>query len=141
MMAFLSRQLLLRQVNNIALSPGKLRALISLYHQGDNFITAENLSQRIDEAFIKNKPDLISSTETEVVGIKDLEDKLRSLRDAPKPTWSEEVTVRMRKVRAALYGVEGGREGHVQPGLETLLEELARLERDKEADEERGPEV
>lgn len=30
----------------------RMRALVSLYHQCDSFITPENLSQKIDEAFV-----------------------------------------------------------------------------------------
>jgi hypothetical protein len=32
-----------------------MRALVSLYHQCDTFVTPENLSQRIDEAFVPQK--------------------------------------------------------------------------------------
>jgi hypothetical protein len=32
-----------------------MRALVSLYHQCDTFVTPENLSQRIDEAFVSQR--------------------------------------------------------------------------------------
>ncbi|KAG2158892.1 uncharacterized protein EDB93DRAFT_430033 [Suillus bovinus] len=33
----------------------RMRALVSLYHQCDTFVTPENLSQKIDEAFVRTK--------------------------------------------------------------------------------------
>ncbi|KAI0301816.1 hypothetical protein B0F90DRAFT_250355 [Multifurca ochricompacta] len=38
---------------NFALPPKKLRALVSLYHQSNSFITPENLDEEIDRAFLE----------------------------------------------------------------------------------------
>lgn len=42
-----------------------MRALVSLYHQCDTFVTPENLSQRIDEAFVSQKNQVTSTRDVD----------------------------------------------------------------------------
>ncbi|KAG1762315.1 hypothetical protein EDD22DRAFT_892800 [Suillus occidentalis] len=43
----------------------RMRALVSLYHQCDTFVTPENLSQRIDEAFVSQKLNVTSNRDVD----------------------------------------------------------------------------
>ena len=132
----------------------KLRALISLYHQADTFITPENLSQRIDEAFIPDAGKTPVQQGPDFMTVKRLEDELERQRMEPKvmepdtekkgnpsPThggsWSGRVSAREGKVLEALYGVERGRGNEMLPGLDVVMEERERLRKDTEADEGR----
>jgi hypothetical protein len=140
------------------MTPAKLRALISLYHQADTFITPENLSQRIDEAFIPPNQ-YVGTTPVQqgpdFITVKRLEDELERQRMEPKvmepdterkgsPSnthgqgggWSERMDAREEKVLEALYGVERGRNGQMLPGLDLLMEERERLGKDREAIEQ-----
>ncbi|KAF8639868.1 hypothetical protein AX17_001123 [Amanita inopinata Kibby_2008] len=147
------------------LPPAKMRALVSLYHQADTFITPENLSQRIDEAFVLREenngmlmiggPSVADWRETALLTLPQLREALEAQREAPRvmepdremrmmareslpygSTWSDRRTVRERKVMEVLYGVERVKGGEMLPGLEVLLEERERLEKDMKADEE-----
>jgi hypothetical protein len=135
------------------MTPAKLRALISLYHQADTFITPENLSQRIDEAFIPTGKTPVQQG-PDFVTVKRLEDELERQRMEPKVmepdmekkgnpsqthggSWSGRIDAREGKVLEALYGVERGREEQMFPGLDVLMEERERLGKDTEADEGR----
>ena len=140
-----------------ALPPAKMRALISLYHQADTFITPKNLSQRIDEAFIPSIREdsgqaYLMFTTRPVIKTKELKELLEGQRKAPRATgpdrelkgggmsdcrstWSGQKKKRERKVIEALYGVEAERGGQMLPGLEVLLEERSRLEKDLAVDE------
>ncbi|KIL69134.1 hypothetical protein M378DRAFT_157353 [Amanita muscaria Koide BX008] len=149
------------------LPPQKLRALISIYHQADTFITPENLSRRIDEAFIPSLRDdkslsldmfpssMAHFRELGMIVPNQLRDALEEQRKAPKVmepdkdvgspgiydsrntgTWSGERKGRERKVMEALYGVEGVGSVEVLPGLDVLLEERERMEKDIKADED-----
>ncbi|KAF9008703.1 hypothetical protein BDQ17DRAFT_1197550, partial [Cyathus striatus] len=118
----------------------KLRALISLYHQSENFITPENLNQKIEEAFL---PDAMNELETSScvpkITIDELWEQAESRRDAPKTAiwdsslidpgsstsmdghmWSNWTPKREAKVIEALYGVDMSQGGVRQPGLEIL---------------------
>ncbi|KAG6820449.1 hypothetical protein H0H93_000445 [Arthromyces matolae] len=134
------------------LSDDKLRALISLYHQTDTFITRENLTQRIDEAFLVKRdlrPTLVSTG-----GVRGLEDSVKAQRERAKVTewnqdknneyehpgkgWSSSAVGRERRVKETLFGLNDGAEHEKLenlPGLEILRDELAadvqkELERD-----------
>ncbi|KAK7060319.1 hypothetical protein VNI00_001084 [Paramarasmius palmivorus] len=113
------------------LTPEKKRALISLYHQSDTFITPENLSSRIDEAFIKKEKDILSHQVTS----RDLNMLVEEKRRAPKfrewnrekrgttgGNWSAQTTHREWKVIEALYGVDASDRHNAMPGLEALEE-------------------
>lgn len=119
-----------------SLPDAKMRALVAIYHQADSFITPENLSDRIDEAFVP----LLAEKRTRI-RIDDLKALLNEQRDAPKMSqwdhgsmefnaspqletnWSSFRTGRERKVIEALYGVDTLNPNLPMPGLETLQEE------------------
>jgi len=114
-----------------------MRALISLYHQAETWITPENLSQRIDEAFVPVEREVPKG---EVLfSAQDLAERVARIRQAPKmiqwgagskpaaqyesgTTWSDGRSAREMKVMEALYGVDHSVPGPLQPGLEMLLE-------------------
>ncbi|KAF8897310.1 hypothetical protein BD779DRAFT_1490145 [Infundibulicybe gibba] len=139
-------QILKRHVSSRAPNPqshrslpsAKMRALISLYHQSDTFVTPENLSQRIDEAFLPESPTATIHTS---VTLKDLENALTDRRTAPRVSewdmesvgrtllpgdadigWSALRAAREMKVIEALYGVDTTNPRAVFPGLEVLEE-------------------
>lgn len=124
----------------------KMRALISLYHQADSWVTPENLLQRIDEAFLAPDQATLATVSAErienMVSVSDLRGSISLMRNAPKmaqwdfsppgsedrtsPEWSESgKNKRDIKVIEALYGVEATA-SHVSrrflPGLEVLEE-------------------
>lgn len=123
------------------LPSAKMRALISLYHQADTFITPENLSQRIDNAFVPQTLD--SGLNRRNVTLQDLKGVLNAQRRAPKVSdwdqeavvsrqyseagaigqWSSLKTSRELKVIEALYGVDTTHPQKILPGLEVVLEE------------------
>jgi hypothetical protein len=122
------------------LPSAKMRALISLYHQSDSFITPENLSQRIDDAFVPQK--LSSRLDRRNVTLQDLKGVLDAQRKAPKVSdwdqeaavsrqytdtsnmgqWSSLKTSRELKVIEALYGVDTTHPQKILPGLDVVLE-------------------
>lgn len=106
------------QVPQYQLPPEKLRALAVIYHQAGSFITPENLSDRIDEAFA-NEQSHSKMIYFPFVSTKELEGIRRTQRERTKvrewekdilpPTdrvFSEAMTVREERVIQALYGVE-----------------------------------
>ncbi|KAG6890947.1 hypothetical protein C0995_000904 [Termitomyces sp. Mi166 len=112
----------------------KLRALVSLYHQADNFITLDNLSERIDEAFI-NRSRLVPLTDFSS-SVKYLKGRLAKQRKEARVTewdnvppksgpetsfddskWSTVKMERELKVKQALYGLSD--QGNL-PGIEIL---------------------
>jgi hypothetical protein len=127
--------------NSVHLSPEKMRALITMYHQAETFVTRENLDAKIDEAFTGPANDHKLLVHRTSMSLQDLESVLRRRRDAPVVTewnvqavfdkaavmqgadsslWSApSATVRERKVMEALYGVES-LGGKALPGLEVL---------------------
>jgi len=129
-------------VSQGSLPPAKMRALISLYHQSDSFITLENLSARIDQAFLDQEP--LSRVSAPNATIPDLKRMANQRKSAPrigiwddsrylsqKPAqmtqdWSGGLPYREQRVIEALYGVERGG----MPGLEVLEESGERIEED-----------
>jgi hypothetical protein len=119
-----------------------MRALISLYHQADTFITPENLSRRIDDALTNNQHN--SSFYTPTTTIQDLKNLVNDRRNLPKftehddshpmprgsnygtmgPDWEESEALREQRVSEALYGVDA--DG--KPGLESLEEAAERIQ-------------
>jgi len=134
----------------------KRRALISLYHQSESFITPENLNDRIDEAFKTVLSDTVVLNKMEV---RDLKSVVQKTRTAPKlkqwvPKGDKESPIsdsigdgssgwsnitrdrRENKVVAALYGVHVTPSGKILPGLEVLEEYAEKLEDSIKQDEE-----
>ncbi|TFY72486.1 hypothetical protein EVG20_g498 [Dentipellis fragilis] len=97
-----------------SLSPAKLRALISLYHQSGNFITPANLDTEIDKAFT-DVPDLVSVANSKFTTYTDLKADVSARRVAPKYIQTEDYArertgyggsdaTRRNQVFEALYG-------------------------------------
>ncbi|KAJ3926108.1 MAG: hypothetical protein NXY57DRAFT_906169 [Lentinula lateritia] len=117
-----------------ALSPQKMRALISLYHQSETFITPENLSERIDQAFTGEKTGNLAFRSQP--GIDTLSTFYNEAKSAPKfsewdrekikfghGVWSQATYSRREwKVIEALYGVDASGSLEPLPGLEALEE-------------------
>ncbi|EIN10693.1 hypothetical protein PUNSTDRAFT_119601 [Punctularia strigosozonata HHB-11173 SS5] len=122
------------------LPPHKMRALVTLYHKADTFITPEGLDSAIDATFTADRqgvyrnlgrdmslrelwaevdrrrllPKDVSATEQGKDRGSSLRDKLFQLRRG----WSEHAgSAREFRVTAALFGVS---EGSVNPGYEVL---------------------
>jgi len=121
-----------------SLPPAKMRALISLYHQSESFITPENLSERIDHAFLSK--DMHVRAFTPNASLPDLRRSVKERRNAPRigawddqsnlfsyrseVGWSDTNSSREKSVIEALYGVyQSGK-----PGLEVLEESGERIE-------------
>ncbi|KAL6306656.1 hypothetical protein BKA93DRAFT_711599, partial [Sparassis latifolia] len=120
----------------------KLRALVSLYHQSDSFITPETLSKAIDDAFIyKTDSTLLSHEQSywELEVALRLRQQLPSIGDADislvdsgrrsRPSesgvgWSSQRTIRENQAVRALFGVED----YAKPGADVLLEEAERIQ-------------
>ncbi|KAI0939524.1 hypothetical protein AcW1_004532 [Taiwanofungus camphoratus] len=125
------------------LSREKMRALVSLYHETETFITPQNLSEAIDRAFITepSKQSAVMSPET---SYRVLLDEMRMRKAQPKigeapqarlsedSEWSEGRRKRERTVLQALYGIEG----RGKPGLEVLEDEAERIESHLKRDHE-----
>ncbi|KAF5393872.1 hypothetical protein D9757_000223 [Collybiopsis confluens] len=119
-----------------ALSPEKMRALISLYHQTDTFVTPETLSERIDLAFTGRKREDDLMTPLQQASVSTLNYFRRQTELAPKfsewdqekahyrgETWSQSnYSPREWKVVEALYGVDASGRFQPLPGLEALEE-------------------
>jgi hypothetical protein len=124
-----------------SLPPSKLRALVSIYHQSAHFITPNNLSSAIDQAFIGDPDDIEGITTTgKEMGYRDLSKAFRRQQSQVKTgtwrrmgrqfeaeylpmEWSDGDIGRNKKIVAALYGTdEDGK-----PGLDVLKEERERL--------------
>ena len=133
-------------LSHTTLPTPKLRALISLYHQADSWVTPENLLQKIDEAFVETKSRALSSgREENMVSVPDMKNYIKLRRGAPKiaqwdssssgnddsatSQWSESgKSKRDLKVLEALYGVTAFDHSSTKisqaflPGLEALQE-------------------
>ncbi|KAJ3478174.1 hypothetical protein NLI96_g9949 [Meripilus lineatus] len=114
-----------------------MRALVSLYHQSESFITLENLDEAIDEAFIRNAtPQNIREQSfyelKAILASKKLLPKIGSGRDITNlagydtvnTSWSDPKVKRDIEVQGALYGIEG----LGKPGYEVLEEEHERIQ-------------
>ena len=121
------------------LPPEKMRALISLYHQSKDFVSPNNLSDKIDEVFAKD----FYANNTSFAGYWTLVGRMGKRRDSPVvedpqtkelvqlQRWSASPTAgREQMVIDALYGVNED-----QPGLETLLDEEERIREAAKEDE------
>ncbi|KDQ64827.1 hypothetical protein JAAARDRAFT_28469 [Jaapia argillacea MUCL 33604] len=122
----------------------KMRALISLYHQADTFITLENLDEAIDRAFTGDDTRGIPDQPWEKA-YRDLENEVWDRRSSSRvgdwqfadagrrswhaSSWSNSRTEREGAVVDALYGLDGNR-----PGLEILEEEAKNAHAAAEAD-------
>ncbi|KAL7282146.1 hypothetical protein PYCCODRAFT_876620 [Trametes coccinea BRFM310] len=117
----------------------KMRVLVQLYHQSDTFITKENLSQKIDKAFIEHKH-LSTTTLNAETPFRALEAQVNRRRSLPKfgqtneavpysqgDRWSERRSAREMSVKSTLYGVIDPK----RPGFDVVKEEKERLERSR----------
>ncbi|KAF8164987.1 hypothetical protein B0H34DRAFT_620075, partial [Crassisporium funariophilum] len=125
------------------LPPAKMRALISLYHQADSWVTPENLMQRIDDAFVPERArvELHAGTPDRIdylPRVSDMRKALQKAKNAPRmeqwdpsmkqstyasgEVWSEARKKRELKIIEALYGVDATIPGQLSPGLEVLQE-------------------
>ncbi|KAJ8487490.1 hypothetical protein ONZ51_g4170 [Trametes cubensis] len=120
----------------------KMRVLVNLYHQSGSFITKENLSDRIDQAFAKAKHITVLGPEST---LRSLQVQVEQRRANPKfgtsnqatpyregELWSDLRPIRERAVLTTLFGMVGRR----LPGYDVLKEEEERIKRKlKEAEE------
>jgi len=130
------------------LPPAKMRALIALYHQSENWITEDNLLERIDATFVPDVPDAFSliAKGHRLPNIDDFEKKRAEMKMAPKmaqweastnntvgsaENWSGSTSPREAKVIEALYGVNvlSSSDDRLLPGLEVLQEVADVLDR------------
>lgn len=127
----------------LSLPPKKLRALISIYHEAEYFITPQNLSSAIDRAFLGEEDPTPGLPPAAEAPYEDIKLKLRRQRGSPmagtwsdneaqamssdwaQHDWSDTKSGREKQVIAALYG---GNDGTGKPGLEMLQEESERLQ-------------
>ncbi|KAH9844026.1 uncharacterized protein C8Q71DRAFT_730966 [Rhodofomes roseus] len=117
----------------------RMRALVSLYHQSDQFLTPSNLAATIDYEFITKHTEGMSVGRSDEYNYANLQEQHRQLKASPKigdsrvsfesekvEMWSGSRHVRDRKVLRALYGLEFGK----RPGLDVLEEESERVRRE-----------
>ncbi|KAK7695651.1 hypothetical protein QCA50_000287 [Cerrena zonata] len=121
------------------LPPQKLRALVSLYHKSDKFITPETLDAEIDKEF---QEDIFHGAYTEYPYSR-LREDLDKIRREPQvgrsglsantdsEKWSDRSSRRQKQVKTALYGMEDDR----RAGLEVLLEERERIAKHRRNDQ------
>lgn len=137
----------------------KMRALISLYHQADSWVTKTNLLQKIDEAFVQSGSLALSAgREENMVSVSDMKNHINGRRTAPKiaqwdtsssgsdsavSQWSESgKSKRDLKVLEALYGVTAFEHSSKNisqaflPGLEVLQDSACSAMRDYKEDRE-----
>jgi hypothetical protein len=127
-----------------ALPAAKMRALISLYHNAESFISPAGLSDAIDAAFIQRSKDNASVAE---MTYGDLRQVLKERTTSPRThvesdavessrvllqDWSNENSARQEQVLDALYGTVQKQ----KPGLEVVLENGERLEKEIREDRE-----
>ena len=120
-----------------------MRALISIYHQSENFITPENLSEMIDDAFIYNirYPESVESDYYALEGVVAAQKRkpkvgmgVMAVRDTvdQDEMWSASRPKRETLLLNALFGTEG----KFKPGLEMVEDEFdrvkAKLEEEKQ---------
>ena len=135
-----------------------MRALISLYHQADSWVTPQNLLQKIDKAFLESESLALSSgREENMVSVSDMKSYIDLRRNAPKiaqwdssssgdsaiSQWSESgKSKRDMKVLEALYGVTAFDHNSTNisqaflPGLEVLQESASSAMQDHNDDRE-----
>ena len=147
-------------LSHTTLPTPKMRALISLYHQADSWVTPENLLQKIDEAFVQSESLALSTRREEsMVSVADMKNFISLRRHAPEMAqwdssssswadsaisqWSESgKNKRDLKVLEALYGVTAFDHSSINlshaflPGLEVLQESASSAIQDHEDDRE-----
>lgn len=119
----------------------RMRALVSLYHESDLFVTPSNLSATIDQEFVHKSSQQTGITHGDDLNYADLEKQYRSRKALPKigdsrvvgeldpvkpKEWSASRNMRESQVMRALYGLDVGR----RPGLEVLEEESDRVRKE-----------
>jgi hypothetical protein len=113
------RRILQRHSSTSAISDERMRALISLYHQSETFITKENLDRRIDEAFTGGTPKPVAAGDSSGLSYQTLWTTVSERRGAPYfvDTMDEQIKevdlgtyidTKNTQVAEALYGVEAG---------------------------------
>lgn len=114
-----------------SLPPQKLRALVSLYHKSDTFLTPETLDAAIEKEFA----DVIKHAAYTEYTYGRLREDLDRRRSEPEvgrsglsanvgtERWSDQSSMREKLVKTALYGLED--DNHA--GLDVLLEERERI--------------
>ncbi|KAH9894303.1 hypothetical protein C8Q73DRAFT_665821 [Cubamyces lactineus] len=120
----------------------KMRVLVNLYHQSASFITKENLSERIDQAFAKPKTLSVLGPEST---LRHLQVQVEQRRANPKfgmsnqatpyhkgELWSDRRPLRERAVLTTLFGMVARR----QPGFDVLKEEEERIKQQLKEEEE-----
>lgn len=126
-----------------ALSPTKMRALVSLYHQSETFITPETLDARIDNAFLYIPEQMAVGdagnhayrSYVELEGTEKLREKIPRIseyipssyhveRSSPQQPWSDFQNPRERAVFEAMYGTLE----QTKPGWEILEESAERIQ-------------
>ncbi|KAI0334725.1 hypothetical protein GY45DRAFT_1317739 [Cubamyces sp. BRFM 1775] len=122
----------------------KMRVLVNLYHQSSSFVTKENLSERIDQAFAR--PKLLSMLGPEST-LRSLQVQVEQRRAKPKfgasnqamphssgGLWSDMLPIRQLAVLMTLLGMVGPR----KPGFDVVKDEAERIKENlKKAEEER----
>jgi len=134
-----------------------MRALVSLYHQADNWITPENLLERIDAVFVPpTQHHHLALPSQEGISLTDLQSTVQNLKTQPRMAQAEAdqsfrrlgsrsvglttglslmLSKREKKMIEALYGINvSGRD--VLPGWEVLQEMKDGLRRSNEEDRE-----
>ncbi|KAI0316710.1 hypothetical protein OF83DRAFT_1172637 [Amylostereum chailletii] len=110
-----------------SLPPEKLRALISLYHQTESFVTPENLERKITDTFVYN-PDIHKGVEGPFMGWSDISSQARDRLKMDKLAHPDTNV----QVFEALYGTSHGKKA----GLETIRESWGQLEERLNGDRE-----
>lgn len=106
-----------------------MRALVDLYHEAGDFITHENLDERIDQAFTGKTNHWherkFSDLQRDLRQRNEEPDYVRFYRTSLTASGADLVGSRLERVRAALWGTtERGK-----PGLEIVEEERDDLDR------------
>ncbi|KAF9485391.1 hypothetical protein BDN70DRAFT_871441 [Pholiota conissans] len=152
----------LKVQTHTSLPPAKMRALIALYHQAEDWITEENLMERIDQAFVPERAsatiDSTGPTKPQSLSYDTIDRGRRTILAAPKmapwdltsgqalsdshhsntgASWSNNRLMRERKVIEALYGVVVTDKNKLMPGLDIVeeAEEMVTLHRKRDQEQ------
>ncbi|KAI0751398.1 hypothetical protein C8Q80DRAFT_1268641 [Daedaleopsis nitida] len=140
----------LKVISKATLPEEKMRKLVNLYHQTEEFITEKTLSQEIDKAFVE-RAFTVRATQAETP-YPSLEAELAFQKSLPKfghvmdvrprqktesngaqtLDWSEHMHPREREVMATLYGVVG----KGVPGYDVLKDGYEEVKAELEAEKE-----
>ncbi|KAG1892707.1 hypothetical protein F4604DRAFT_48348 [Suillus subluteus] len=80
----------------------RMRALVSLYHQCDTFVTPENLSQKIDEAFVPQRNNVNFNSNMEKRSFAELKRLVAEREEEPRHFFGKGVKPSPAGLRAAL---------------------------------------